>query len=300
MTRYAKYWGVLAGAAMIGCSAPVFASDALIEGAKQCTQYFPVKERQYGIPVHLLAAISSIETGRYHKGLGMALPWPWTINVEGKGYFFATKEEAVAETSRHLRMGKRSIDIGCMQVNLKHHPNAFANLSEAFDPEKNVDYAARFLRNNYSDLGNNWVRAAAAYHSRTPSRGNPYLQKVAVAWKNIVTKVQQAQANTGQQPMQVASNDPGFAAAAQSAPAAKPMNRIEATRNVKVISVTPQATPAQVVVVNTPASYTPTANAPQAMPVAAQPPRAHAVEPRRVAVEERGAGQRGPNFVFSN
>ena len=41
--------------------------------------------------------------------------------------------------------GVRSIDIGCMQVNLMHHPNAFATLDAAFDPLANALYAARFL-----------------------------------------------------------------------------------------------------------------------------------------------------------
>jgi len=221
--------------------APAAHADTLIDGARQCTQYFPIKERTHAIPVHLLAAISSIETGRYHKGLGMPLPWPWTINVEGQGHFYDSKAEAIAETSRYLRMGKRSIDVGCMQVNLKHHPRAFANLNDAFDPEKNVDYAARFLKDNYADLGNSWVKAAAAYHSRTPSRGNPYLQKVAVAWQRIVTKVQQAQSRSG-----VQANAP---VAAEPTPA-KPMNRLASTQNVRVISVgssTPARDPVMVV-----------------------------------------------------
>jgi len=327
MTGNILRWGTMAAALMLAVSSPARAGDALIEGAKQCTQYFPIKERQYGIPVHLLAAISSIETGRYHKGLGMALPWPWTINVEGKGYFFNSKAEAIAETARHIRMGKRSIDVGCMQVNLKYHPDAFANLNDAFDPEKNVDYAARFLKNNYADLGNSWVKAAAAYHSRTPAYGNPYLKRVATAWQKIVTKVQQAQSRSGGAPVQVASanqdyrvvnpagQDAAQAAAAfsqvadQAAPAApaKPMNRIESVRKVKVISVSADnaAKRANVMVVSTPtsaASYTPVANSPQANPVkvAQETPAARTITPRRVVVEGNDGMRRQPTFVFAN
>ena len=53
--------------------------NTLVEGAKLCTRYLPRHERQYGIPVHLLAAIASTESGRYHHALGLNLPWPWTI-----------------------------------------------------------------------------------------------------------------------------------------------------------------------------------------------------------------------------
>ncbi len=298
-----------------------YAYDALIEGAKQCTRYFPIKEREYGIPVHLLAAISSIETGRYHKGLGMALPWPWTINVEGKGYFFPTKAEAVAETKRHLANGRQSIDVGCMQVNLKHHPTAFNSIEEAFDPEKNVGYAARFLRTNYSDLGNSWVKAAAAYHSRTPSRGNPYLQKVAGAWQKIVTKVQQAQGRAGMPLQEVAGMDVGQQATGATAqPAQKPMQRIASTQNVKVISVNrsggqtvkhtgnqPAAQRAPVMVITqgtagaNAASYSPAQGTPQASPVKVA--QNEPIQPKRVTVDNHASERhikRSPTFVFAN
>ncbi len=318
--------GMMLAAAMWLVLAPAEAEayDALIEGAKQCTQYFPVKEREYGIPVHLLAAISSIETGRYHKGLGMALPWPWTINVEGKGYFFQSKAEAVAETRRHLNNGKRSIDVGCMQVNLKHHPKAFANLEEAFDPEKNVGYAAKFLRNNYSDLDNSWVKAAAAYHSRTPSRGNPYLQKVAGAWQKIVTKVQQAQVRSGgtvetasmpdaAQLSHMAATEGLQERSAPAAPPQKQMNRIAGTQNVKVISVSGNGAqkvnvhraPVMVVAPSAQATqaagYAPSAGTPQASDVKVA--RNDIIEPKRVTVDNRGGERhikRSPTFVFSN
>ena len=110
-------------------------ADPLLEGARQCTQHFAQAERQQNIPTHLLAAIATTESGRYHTGLGMSVPWPWTINVEGKGYYFNSKAEAMAEANRLLAKGYRSIDVGCMQVNLKHHPDAFTDLNQAFDPE---------------------------------------------------------------------------------------------------------------------------------------------------------------------
>lgn len=307
------YKGAVAGivvAMATGTSAMAY--DALIEGAKQCTRYFPLKEREQGIPVHLLAAISSIETGRYHKGLGMALPWPWTINVEGKGYFFQTKAEAIAETRRHLQSGRTSIDVGCMQVNLKHHPDAFTSLEDAFDPEKNVGYAAKFLRTNYGQLGNSWVKAAAAYHSRTPSRGNPYLQKVAGAWQKIVTKVQEAQARSGGM-VQMASleNTPAQVTEPAVYNARPQMRPIPGTRNVKVISVkgdnTLSAERAPVMVIaptseTRVASYAPSAGSPQASPamtVQADAP----VSPKRVSVDNRGGEShtnRSPTFVFAN
>lgn len=261
-------------------------SDPMIEGAKQCTQYFPIKEREYNIPVHLLAAISSTESGRWHKGLDMALPWPWTINAQGKGYYLSSKQEAVALARSFLNRGISSIDVGCMQVNLQHHAGAFHSLEDAFDPASNVDYAARFLKNNYNDLNGSWVKAAAAYHSRTPSRGNPYLQRVARAWQRIVTKVQQAQSRSGTtlaadtryrvvnppasgtsgQALATAfSQQPAYVTPQQTARPQSNMRRLSSAQGVKVISISangdvryhPTTAGNAPVMVAAPASYAP-------------------------------------------
>lgn len=222
-------------------SSPGLASDVLIEGARQCTQYFPTAEKRHGIPNHLLAAISSAESGRWHSGLEMPVPWPWTINAEGQGYYFNSKAEAIAKTAALMRAGKRSIDVGCMQVSLKHHPNAFASLNDAFDPAQNVEYAAKFLRANYDDLGD-WVKATAAYHSRTPYYGSRYLSLIERTWNRIVAKVQQARSRGGHVAMKPEA--PKFREyRAQLAKTTVPQaggvasRPIASTRGVKVVSV---------------------------------------------------------------
>jgi len=71
-----------------------------------------------------------------------------------------------------------------MQVNLKHHPNAFATVEDAFDPEHNADYAARFLRSLYDGPADRvWLRAAGFYHSQTPERADWYRSLVEAAMK---------------------------------------------------------------------------------------------------------------------
>ena len=225
---------LLAGAAQ----ATTGERDPLIEGARLCTQHFPTQERAQNIPNHLLAAISSTESGRWHKGLGMALPWPWTANVEGKGYYYDSKAQAIAGVQQHMRNGARSIDVGCMQVNLKHHAKAFRDLNEAFDPGSNVAYAAKFLRTNYNDLGD-WIKATAAYHSRTAKYGNAYLVRIEKSWNSIVSKVAKARANQGLAAQDTARPDFRVADSAPNRPVtnSRVMNRIDTTRNVKSIKV---------------------------------------------------------------
>lgn len=221
--------------ASLAVASPVLAADRLIEGARLCTQYFPIEEQKNNIPTHLLAAIATTESGRFHPALGMNIPWPWTINVEGKGHIYESKAEAIAATQKYLREGYRSIDVGCMQVNLKHHNKAFRNLDEAFDPASNVAYAARFLRDNYADLGD-WIKATAAYHSRTPTHGNQYLALIERSWNTIVSKV------TAARHANVATPQAAAAAAVSAQTPAQPALRTSpsptaSTRNVRVISV---------------------------------------------------------------
>ncbi len=182
---------LLATAAVPAAPAHAVATDSLIEGAKQCTRYLTRYEREYGIPTHLLSAIASTESGRYHEGLRINIPWPWSINAQGKGYYFETKQEAVAMAKKLRAQGVKSFDVGCMQVNMQHHGQAFKTLDEAFEPQNNIAYAASFLRDLYQD-STSWKKAASDYHSKTPTLGKKYVGTVYDNWYQIIDKLRLA------------------------------------------------------------------------------------------------------------
>lgn len=149
--------------------------------SSDCSAAIATAERFGEIPFGLLAAIGRVESGRLDPAGGIVRPWPWTINIGGVGRFFTSKAEAVAVTAAARAQGVASIDVGCMQVNLMHHPAAFASLEEAFDPLPNALYAAQFLKVLFSETGD-WPAAVAAYHSRTREIGASYQGKVLAAW----------------------------------------------------------------------------------------------------------------------
>jgi hypothetical protein len=147
-----------------------------------CFALLDSAERAHDIPAHLLKAIALTESGRRLKGGRMrVVPWPWTINVQGKGYFFPSKEKAIEATRRFQAQGIRSIDVGYMQINLHHHAKAFRSLEEAFDPVLNIRYGARFLKRLKAQKGH-WHRAIAHYHSADPVHHGPYRQRVLKTW----------------------------------------------------------------------------------------------------------------------
>ena len=147
-----------------------------------CRAAITEAERSANVPRGLLQAIGRVESGRRDPETGQFAPWPWTTNAEGEGKYFPTREAAIAHVRQLQARGVRIIDVGCMQVNLHHHPNAFASLEQAFDPLINARYAARFL----SELNGgraDWRQAAGHYHSQTPERAGPYREKVLAAWE---------------------------------------------------------------------------------------------------------------------
>ncbi|MEB3701644.1 Lytic transglycosylase domain-containing protein [Candidatus Bealeia paramacronuclearis] len=157
-----------------------------------CEDYVASAELRHGIPEDLLQAVAKVESGK-SDGKGQVVAWPWTVNVEGKGYSYPSKQAAIDAVKKFQAEGKKSIDVGCMQVNLLYHPKAFPTLSAAFDPHHNVEYAARFLKGLRNDQSN-WHQAVAHYHSANPEHHIPYRQKVMSQWnkeKKIANKAPQ-------------------------------------------------------------------------------------------------------------
>lgn len=140
-------------------------------------------ETERNIPPGLLAAIGRIESGRWNPVSRRVEAWPWTVNAAGSGRYHPTLQDAVADVQREQGFGTRSVDVGCFQISLLHHPSAFASLEEAFDPLANARYAAGFLQTLWSNAGN-WEVAVGQYHSATPGLGEPYRQQVMASWGN--------------------------------------------------------------------------------------------------------------------
>lgn len=104
---------------------------------------------------------------------GRLRPWPWTVNMEGAGFWFDTREEALAFATAHHARGARSFDVGCFQINYRWHGEAFQSIETMFDPKKNAEYAAQFISDLHRESGE-WAVAAGHYHSRTPSLSKKY------------------------------------------------------------------------------------------------------------------------------
>lgn len=133
---------------------------------------------EYGVGFDLLQTISVVESGRFDKLHNQYVSWPWTVNANGKGYYYSTKEEAVVAVKNFQKAGISSIDVGCMQINLKYHGEAFDSIEDALNPETNVRYSAKFLRKLYDRNGYDWKKAAKRYHSGNYEQGEIYSKRL--------------------------------------------------------------------------------------------------------------------------
>ncbi len=152
---------------------------ARADDASLCTAAIATAERNASMPKRVMGAIALVESGRAvgHR----VVPWPWSINVGGAGYQYETKQAAIEAVRAFNSAGQRSIDVGCMQINLAVHTEAFDSLETAFEPAANAEYAARLLRTLYRQSGR-LATAMTAYHSQTPELATDYARRLLAVW----------------------------------------------------------------------------------------------------------------------
>ncbi len=160
--------------AMVAWATPGAPALATVNDAQICDSAAQDAARKTGVPMAVLRAISLTETGRQSDGAFR--PWPWTVNMEGKGVWFDSRRQALDFVAQNFRRGARSFDVGCFQLNYKWHGQAFSSVEQMFDPTENALYAAQYLRELFAEKGN-WIDAAGAYHSRTPKFANRYKKR---------------------------------------------------------------------------------------------------------------------------
>ncbi|MFK7942047.1 MAG: lytic transglycosylase domain-containing protein [Paracoccaceae bacterium] len=167
---------------------PVRAEAAVATAMAMCRNAAIASADRHGIPREVMLAITLVET-RTNRG-GTSGPWPWTVNVAGKGGWFDSRAAALIHAQRALARGENSFDVGCFQLNYRWHGQHFASIDEMFEPKPSGDYAARFLKTLFAETGD-WIKAAGYYHSRTAKHSKRYRGLVARAVKGMGGKVPQ-------------------------------------------------------------------------------------------------------------
>ena len=129
----------------------------------------------------ILYAIAMQESGRLDRETDLLEPWPWTLNVDGKGYFFADMTEIWDALARFVQEEPNHIGLGLVQVTWPFNPDILSNPYLALDPSTNLSLGAQILRDCYDRL-DDWWQAVGCYHSPTPKIATAYRQRVYRHW----------------------------------------------------------------------------------------------------------------------
>lgn len=157
---------------------PISAFPGVIsEGYRQVAQ-------QEKVPAEALFSLALTESARkLPQGLR---PWPWTINVAGKGYRYSSREEAYQALTAFMRNHSlKRIDVGIAQVNLGWNGHRFASYWSAFEPYTNLRVAAQILRECYDAQPGSWMQATGCYHH--PAGGKPARTYKAIVQRHLNT-----------------------------------------------------------------------------------------------------------------
>ncbi|WP_246102741.1 transglycosylase SLT domain-containing protein [Rhizobium straminoryzae] len=149
---------IMALPALAALALTISTSEVLAVAPGACETEIQSAAAKYGIPEGILYSVGLTETGR--KGS----LYPWALNIEGRAYFPDNRAQAMEAFLAAEREGRKLIDIGCMQINHHFHGENFRSADEMFDPKRNVEYAAQFLRNLH-DRHETWTMAVARYHA---------------------------------------------------------------------------------------------------------------------------------------
>jgi soluble lytic murein transglycosylase-like protein len=145
------------GAALL----PIAASSAGPAGAEEplaCEKEMTRAAALNGVPLNVLYSVGLTETGREGELS------PYDMNVDGRAVHSTSLAEAMARFAQAEQRGAKFIDIGCMQINHRFHSADLRSLGEMFDPARNVEYAANFLKSLKAQEGS-WTLAVARYNA---------------------------------------------------------------------------------------------------------------------------------------
>jgi hypothetical protein len=137
--------------------------EVIDPNSTDCRKLIAHFEKKYGIPQHLMLAISRVESRCK----------PWAIHHNGASLQFKQVKTALA----FLKTATGNIQVGCMQLDCRSHQNKFGSLERMMMPYYNIEFSAKLLRRLYKRYGS-WERAVSFYHAVSPEAQKLYCRRV--------------------------------------------------------------------------------------------------------------------------
>jgi hypothetical protein len=139
---------------LMSCALPAYALEV--------PPAYQLAAHEADIPSAVLFAVALQESGANLRG--RLIPWPWTLNVAGAPYRYATRNDACTALHRALtRVPSTRVDAGLGQVNVGYQGYRVGQPCELLDPYRNLAITATILREHH-DPGEDWLLAVGRYH----------------------------------------------------------------------------------------------------------------------------------------
>ena len=103
-------------------SLAVSGQSARAEVQNICEREMVAAAQKYRVPLGVLYAVGLTETGRRNS------LYPYALNIEGKSVFPPSRQAAKRDVLEARSIGKKLIDIGCMQINHHYHGDKFRSV----------------------------------------------------------------------------------------------------------------------------------------------------------------------------
>jgi len=120
--------------------------------------------RRHRIDPYILYAVALTES-RKNGAQNRVIPWPWGINNAGNVFIPGSQQEAEALLNQMLEQGKRNIDVGIMQVNLRWHGYRVAKPEQLLIPSTNLEIGASVLSKAIQSVPGNLTHGIGRYYS---------------------------------------------------------------------------------------------------------------------------------------
>ncbi len=140
-----------------------------------------------GVPAKILYAVALSESGR--TVAGKFEPWPWTLNIAGKGKYFDSRQAMFDSLMDVLQSGATNVDIGPMQTNWHWQFERAISPWQITDPGYNIKTAAEILKEHYQATGDWWI-AVGKYHRASDKPKHKqgaarYAERVRKRWSRL-------------------------------------------------------------------------------------------------------------------
>ncbi len=127
--------------------------------------------RTAGVPADIFYAIT-LQESQAPISSTKHRPWPWTLNIAGKGRYYRTQKDALRALEHYIASGKCNVDIGLGQIHWCSHAKSFPEgPAQALHPLQNLAYAAQVLKSEHKTVirkklgSNSWWVAVGRYHA---------------------------------------------------------------------------------------------------------------------------------------